>query len=387
MRLRMLSLPLAATFVAITVAACGASDGGPGLLARGEQADAAADAATGTNLSVVDAAPTCAALAETSCGCTDVSLIGAQPTLYFVLDASSSMAVDNKWGTVRSVVGEITRKLGDRAYFGAAVLPGPNGATDYCQDGAEVLAPTLGDAPPGTGGATTAALLDALALSPRGSTPTAATLRDLTPELTGRAGPTYVILVTDGGPNCAAPPSCDADDCTTNVESSGSGCTPTSASCCTSARGTTLFCVDETGAVGAIADLQAAQVKTYVVGIPTEARYAQVLDDMAQAGGAARAMEPLFYDVGSDDPSAIEAALLQATADIVGACSLPLTSVPSDPGLVNVLLDGVVVPQDPANGWSLSGSTVTLTGTVCQQVTQGLVLDARVVVGCPVVTR
>ena len=42
---------------------------------------------------------------------------------------------------------------------------------------------------------------------------------------------------------------------------------------------------------------------------------------------------------------------------------------------MNVYLDGVAVPADPTNGWTLSGSTVTLQGTsTCAKAASG---DAR----------
>jgi hypothetical protein len=55
--------------------------------------------------------------------------------------------------------------------------------------------------------------------------------------------------------------------------------------------------------------------------------------------------------------------------------------------LVNLYLDGHVVPQHPVNGWTLSGSTVTLVGNTCDEVLAGDALALRIVAGCPTVQQ
>jgi hypothetical protein len=61
--------------------------------------------------------------------------------------------------------------------------------------------------------------------------------------------------------------------------------------------------------------------------------------------------------------------------------------VPPDPTQVNVFLDEQVLAQAGADGWTLSGQTVTLLGGSCQKVLAGQVLDVRVVAGCPTLQR
>jgi hypothetical protein len=61
--------------------------------------------------------------------------------------------------------------------------------------------------------------------------------------------------------------------------------------------------------------------------------------------------------------------------------------VPPDPNLVNVFFDGSPLPQSGPDGWTLSGTTVTVLGASCQKILDGDVLDVRVVAGCPTVTR
>jgi hypothetical protein len=126
-------------------------------------------------------------------------------------------------------------------------------------------------------------------------------------------------------------------------------------------------------------------VDTYVVGVPGSGLYASVLDQLATAGGTARSGSTLYYRVDTADQTALLGALRQIAARIVASCTLPLGGPPPDPKLVNVYIDEQPVPSDPTNGWTLSGSTVTLVGTTCDRVLSGDALDIRVVSGCPTI--
>jgi hypothetical protein len=111
-----------------------------------------------------------------------------------------------------------------------------------------------------------------------------------------------------------------------------------------------------------------------------------LLDQLAQAGGTARASEPLYYAVGSDDQGALEQALSAIAATVTGTCTLTLNS-PPDPTLVNVFFDEQPIVQSGTDGWTLDGSVVTVLGASCQAILTGSVLDVRVVVGCPTYIR
>jgi hypothetical protein len=89
--------------------------------------------------------------------------------------------------------------------------------------------------------------------------------------------------------------------------------------------------------------------------------------------------------VDTSDTSAFTTALAQVAAKITATCTFPLRSTPQDPSLVNVYADGNILPKDPANGWTISGSTVTLVGATCAKVSSGEVLEVRVIEGCPTV--
>ena len=317
------------------------------------------------------------------CGCLEISLLTDQPNLYFVLDRSGSMLEDNKWETTREVVAAVVEQIGPRAKFGVAVFPDPS--SDSCNAGKEVMPMRVGDSPAGTAGPTTKLVITTTNVSANGGTPTAATLTALKPSLQSLGGRTFVIVATDGGPNCDGTASCDASGCISNIENAG-GCPPGGPpNCCAGSAGAQMNCLDSAATLDAVTALAAANIPVYVIGIPGSAPYASLLDQMATAGGTARASEPFYYSVDTTDATALENALAQIAAKITATCTFPLSPSPPDPSLLNIYFDDVVVPKDPNNGWSYDGTTVTLTGTACNEVLDGKVLNLRVIAGCPTV--
>ncbi len=323
------------------------------------------------------------------CACADQPLLGNPPNLYFMLDRSGSMAENDKWGTIVTVLAKLVIGLGPRANIGAAVFPNPND-TDQCANGVEVAAPHQGDSPAGVAGPWANALLEILdRIEANGGTPTAATLQSLTPRVTSLPGKTYVILATDGGPNCDATAMCDADNCESNIENVAPACPPGGPyNCCTDpAYGSASSCLDAEPTIDAVKALATDGIPVYVIGVPGSAPYAALLDALAQAGGTARAAEPLYYAVDTTDQAALTAAISSVAAKITGTCTLALNHAPPDPTLVNVFLGGKVLPATGTNGWTLTGETVTILGTSCQEILNGSVVDVRVVAGCPTVFR
>jgi len=56
------------------------------------------------------------------------------------------------------------------------------------------------------------------------------------------------------------------------------------------------------------------------------------------------------------------------SARIAASCAIELEQPPSDPSQVNLVLNGHVIPQEGANGWTISGSFVTVLGASCDEV-------------------
>ena len=328
------------------------------------------------------------------CACADQPLLGTPPNLYFVLDLSASMSEDNKWRTIVSAIANLVVDLGPRANIGATVFPDPRYVG--CTAGLEVFPPTRGDSPAGHAGPVESAFLTQLgALTPNGGTPTAATLQALAPRLTALPGKTYVILATDGGPNCDLDANCDSSQCEINIESSASGCTPDgSLNCCADPNygpDPQLSCLDADPTRAAVAAIAQEGIPVYVVGVPGSAPYASLLDDLAAAGGTSQAADAGggtgYYAVNTADQAAFTTAISAVAAKITGTCTLTLDNAPPDPTKVNVFVDEQVLAQDGPDGWTLSGQTVTILGQTCQNILTGTVLDVRVVAGCPTFQR
>jgi hypothetical protein len=328
------------------------------------------------------------------CACDDEPLLGDPPNLYFILDRSGSMAEDDKWPTIASVIEQIVVQLGPRAVVGVTVFPDPS-SDNTCSAGVEVFPPTRGDAPAGRAGSSETRLVETLGhIDANGGTPTSTTIEAIAPRIEALSGKTYVILATDGGPNCDAAASCDYTQCELNIENAAPQC-PSSGphNCCADPTiGDSTSCLDADPTIAAVTALANSHVPVYVVGVPGSAPYADLLNQLAVAGTTARnpgsdAGATQYYDVATTDESAFTTAIFAIAAEITGSCALTLDAVPPDPTQVNVFLDENVLPQTGADGWTLDGQTVTLLGQSCAQVRAGQILDVRVVAGCPTLQR
>lgn len=197
-----------------------------------------------------------------------------------------------------------------------------------------------------------------------GGTPTAASLRAARSHLASLEGDGYVLLVTDGAPNC-------------NAALDGRSCTCVATNCVSNH----LNCLDDVEAVNAVEELAEAGIRTYVIGYDT-AGWAHVLDRMAAAGATGRTTH---FPVGD------QASLADALSEIGGtlsSCSYELESVPpNNHRYIRVTVDGVTIPHasvmNDGNGWILEGDrTITLVGDACEALKDGEAHDINIVVEC-----
>jgi hypothetical protein len=315
------------------------------------------------------------------------------PNLYLLLDRSGSMANPSgqsnltRYEVVQVAVVNLARKLGDRANYGVAVFPG-DPVEQGCETGIEVFKTQSGD-PQGTAGngPVTTAIATATNVTPVGGTPTAVSLVSLLPTLASLSGKTALVLATDGGPNCNGSGTCNADNCTYNIEGGSVGgklCT-SSYNCCDESVPNgpgPYMCLDSVATIQAVQQLRDAGIRTFIVGIPGSTYYATLLDQLATIGGSARPTEPFYYRV--DDMSALSNTLLQIGAKVLISCKFTLDQVPPDSAFVNVYFDQDVVAYDEQNGWSWTGATtLELHGEACQKLESGVVGQVQVVAGCP----
>jgi hypothetical protein len=297
--------------------------------------------------------------AQGLCGNMFLDVTTDAPNLFFVIDRSGSMAesIDGtqKYDGVATAAVSLVRSLGSLANVGAAVFPGHTTTDDGCASGDLVFPATPGDPLNrtycGDDGPVTRAFSRAISLPsgtpPRGSTPTASTLRDLLPMLSSLKGRTFVLLATDGGPNCNYQATCSADKCIPNIEHSV-GCNA-SVNCCDPQGAGPSYCLDDDGTKAAVAALYTAGIKTYVIGITGSVPYAELLNELAIAGGTARVGANSAY-YGISHIAELDEVLGSIGATVTLSCHIRLASPPPDSNLVNVYLDGQLVKYGP-NGW------------------------------------
>ncbi|MBN1612735.1 MAG: VWA domain-containing protein [Polyangiaceae bacterium] len=239
-------------------------------------------------------------------------------------------------------------------------------------------------------------------IRPGGSTPTADALNAALTYFEGGEGSLlkgdkYVLLATDGGPNCNDALDCDNDECTIALDG-----LCTSSDCCANDP---LWCVDWKETKNKIAALKKAGVKTIVVGIPGSEAYTGWLNDFADAGGAVAPTATdddgaHYYEVSaSGGIDALTKTFEDITVSLVRSCRIQLDYTPASTSewLVNVALDCKVVPQggeelDGAAGaggdvnWEIDRSTdpptIELLGDYCEKVQRG-VERIDIIIGCP----
>lgn len=324
------------------------------------------------------------------CGNQVHEIISDAPNVYFVIDASGSMNSPASEGTsttryeqVRKAAIGLVQDLGALINVGAAVFPYKTNQFDMCAVGAQVMPVTPGD--PGGIGQTTNAFKGKTDVAPSGGTPTAATLEKLRPGLAALPGRTFVLLVTDGGPNCNAAASCGPDGCQPNIEGCvGDPCCDPGGNCCAPGQPSgPESCLDAEATLPAVKAYADAELPLYVIGIPGSEVYDGLLSQMAIAAGTAQVGAPFYYAV--DDLDNLNAVLAQIAAVAI-SCIFEVDDPPTVPDQTNVYLDGVVLPADLENGWRWMDPDLTrveLLGEACEKLKTGKVKSVQIVSGCP----
>lgn len=332
------------------------------------------------------------------CGDQQIPAISDPPNLYFIVDRSGSMSDPlsgspySKYQNAGIAISVMLRAVGHRVRYAAGVYPAFLNQ-DGCAPGLSIFPLTAGDSPRYAAMGENGPVLSELLLrlgnnAPSGGTPTAATLRELEPTILGLGGKkTYVVLITDGAPNCNLALRCGVDMCIPNIEhlsTSGIVCDD-SFNCCSPKVGAG-DCVDADASEAAVAEYEAAGVDTFVVGMPGSEAYRSLLNRLAIAGNTARPGNTAYYAVSDTDELSL--ALRSIGAQVAISCDLPLSETPPDPDLVNVYFDDQVVPKSDTDGWRYSGeNSIEFVGATCDTLSAGDVLNVQVLSGCPTVVR
>jgi hypothetical protein len=351
---------------------------------------------------------------DASCGQSTIVATPHTVNILLVIDESGSMAdkpggfTVDKWSALKTAVGGALSAVKNDIAFGLELFPYPadpkkpigldcGGATgpSCCEMPA---APGI-NIPVEPGATSVPKILSAIdTTSPGGGTPTALALaRALEYFQSGGGanleGDRYVLLATDGGPNCNDALTCGAAQCTTNLD--GQCSLAAGGNCCDEAFGgaeAKSRCLDDGATKTQIDALRALGVKTFVVGIPGTEGYQSSLDSFAQAGGEENPSAPpkYFAVTAAGGVASLAAVLASITQSLVTTCSLALTSDPEKHDWLNVYVDDKLVPKG-AEGWHLDEAmtppTVVLDGATCAKVKAEGAERVQVIYGCPTMIR
>jgi von Willebrand factor type A domain len=335
------------------------------------------------------------------CGNTTIAADIRTVNILLVIDKSGSMTDEpagfevNKWSAVKTALGRALGAVSGDVNLGLLLFPYstvtqiPLVCHSDCCEVPEAGSAVNVDIDAGDRALPT--ILDALdATSPGGGTPTAAALaraNDYFKTGAGAAlhGNNYVLLATDGGPNCNSNNSCGADRCTTNLDQQCD-----SGNCCKTASEA---CLDDAAVTQQIQALKGSGVRTFVVGIPGTENYSTYLDTFAQAGGATNPdAPPGYYAVSAaGGVQGLVDVFAGITTQLVHSCTLALASNPPKLDEVNVAVDCQLLSPSSKDGssWSIDKTTdpynVVLAGPVCEQLKGSGARRVDVVYGCPTV--
>jgi hypothetical protein len=397
--------PLAVCFALGLASACGESKEGS-LLEQGAGGDGSGATGTGGKQPVLGVGGADGlALGGDGTGsgqggdgnCGSTRLEAALPNVLLVVDKSLSMKQtppgfdSNKWDALYTALEATFADAEANINFGLDVYPAIEAETCEMPSTADIVVPIQSGAP--------ATILSEIEnTTPSGGTPTAAALaRALEYFENGEGaalkGEKFVLLATDGGPNCNTNLSCDPEACTLNIENK----CPANTNCCDPVDSGDPDgrekCLDEDASMAAVAALAEKGIKTFVVGIPGTEAYAATLDLLAAESGVTNPdAPPDYFAVTADGSGAggLSDVLKTITTELIRSCRLELEENP--PALRNlfVVVDGVEAKRDDPDGWQLVDDNdpttppiVELTGALCEQVENEGVEYINISYGCP----
>jgi hypothetical protein len=313
-----------------------------------------------------------------------------KPNLMLLVDKSGSMqdpvtppSGPSKIVVLQQVMGDFlqpTPAATPVARVGLARFPDQGCVATTSSDVLAQLPPaSAGDADTVLEAAAAAANTALQTLTPSGGTPTQASLQYVASnigELSDPARQDFVLLLTDGLPNCNN--TLDANSCT---------CTSSANPPCSA----NTDCLDKDATVSQILSMRTnLNIKTIVIGFGADVvgGIAQgTLEAMAEAGGFVRKCPNTNQDCSATNPCVLATALcsqqyFQATdgpaltdalAEIGStltqtACIYNLEEVPSDPSLISVVLDGTpYLPGPDTWTYNASKNQIVFEGALCAQ--------------------
>jgi hypothetical protein len=259
---------------------------------------------------------------------------------------NSNCGAMSKWAQVTAAIGQVVMATDTTVNWGLEFF-GTDNACGVTAGAAVDVAPNN----------STAIQQAFAATSPSSYTPTRAAISGAATYLgmLTDSNPKYLLLATDGEPNCATTTSPTTDD--------------------------------SAGAEQAVADALTAGFPTFVVGIGNTGGTA-TLNQMALNGGRPQTgAATSFYEV-TDTPSLVS--VLQTIVGSVASCTFNLGQPPNaytSNMAIDVFGDGTKIPKDPSmvDGWSyVSGGTdqIQIYGPTCDAILSGAIQDVTVTYAC-----
>ena len=297
-----------------------------------------------------------------NCGLQQYGLQNVPPDLLIIQDKSGSMADDesdnpcggrnapamcvSKWTDITTGINMVVAQTDTTIRWGLKFFANDNG----CGVNAGAAVP-IG---PGSGPAIAAAIM---ATRPGGSTPTAAAVTSGATYLMGLTDPNpkYILLATDGEPNCGAMAAKTSDD-------------------------------DAAGAEAAVSMAAMAGIPVFVVGVGNVASAVMTLDALAVNGGRPQATEPKYYPAAS---TADLVAILKTIGGQITSCTFSLGKAPPDPANIAVYAyagtQSTRLAQSMTNGWEYGAgmTSIELFGAACDDIKAKTTTDVQAVFGCP----
>lgn len=319
------------------------------------------------------------------CRPTPVTLRRRGAQVMFAIDRSNSMddtiagddrsippfdRFPSRWEIFGEALGDVLSGGDPLLEIGAKFYPAPNSGGTPTPELACAVDPGI-DLMPARGNV--ARLLSFFTTTePAGGTPTAVALAEVERFFGSRPAPgvpRFVVLATDGGPNCNGEPDLPPGICL---------CTGPPDFCTPDAGEFAPYnCLDRERTLETIGRIAMdMSIPVYVIGIenPTRPDLARVLDDMAEAGTRPRVVpgERAFYSVESS--ADVEEALTTIT-ETIARCVFEIEPVPTLDATLEVSIDGLRVAQDGtrSEGWDFTAvdrSEITLFGGACARVTE-----------------
>lgn len=299
------------------------------------------------------------------CGTSTINSGRVTPDILVVLDRSASMRTGpiDRWTPSVDGVKRVTAATEQYVNYGLMTFPRAGTSMVPLPAGGQTYSCEPGKIDVAVGAKNAGAIATALqTIGPGGATPTAATLAVAKMTLEQRppdqySNPAYVLLVTDGGPNC------------TNGVFDTSGAPQDTAAVEASVR-----------TIAAMAD---ESIETYVLayGAKGDAVLRTALNRMAAAGGTG---DTEYRPV--DDGDAFVKELERITGKAL-SCDYKLAEPAQDARYVSVSFDGTRPPYSASEGFTLSKDGVLLSfhGSYCDALLAGSTHTIKVQVECEIV--